>query len=115
MPKYKTIKGLSQHIAKFAVQHIAYETENRWIWRDSDFTFADWMEVQRIAANVADVLESADGRKWWGTSIDDTDNVLHDLKKVCGGLMIGFKAQDEIIETCALCGVRILQKRGGEV
>ena len=108
MPKYKTIKGLSQHIAEFAMQHIALETENRWIWRESDFTPADRLEIQRIAANVADVLKSADGRKWWGTSIDDTDNVLHDVQAVCGGLVIGFKAQDEILETCAYCGARIV-------
>lgn len=115
MPKYKTIKGLSQYLAKFAVQHIARETGNRWIWRESDFTPADKLEIQRIAANVADVLKSADGRKWWGTSLDDRDNVLDDLTAVCGGLTIGFNAQDEILQTCAHCGIHIVQKKWGEI
>ena len=96
---YKTIKGISHKVAEMAVQDAAYSA-GRWIWHTSDFTEEDRDDLQRFAARVADILQSADGRT--------LDDVLTDITTTCGdSLRLGFAAQGEIVQTCKHCGVSI--------
>lgn len=96
---YKTIKGIANIVAELAVQNAAYSA-GRWIWHTSDFTEEDRDDLQRFAARITDILQSADGRT--------LDDVLTDIKATCGdSFHLGFTAQGEIVQTCKHCGVII--------
>lgn len=95
--KYKSIKGISDCLAKFSMQDRIHERERRWVWSEADFRESDWVEIAKISKAIADVLKSASGRMW--------RDVVMDVAAASGIDFIGSRMQDEIIATCEHCGI----------
>lgn len=102
---YKTIKGIAHALAIAAVQNEALIAQHKWI-EAAAFGAAEKLQADKIAAAIDSILSHADGRRWYGTSWQDHDNVFDGLIAACHGLHIGFRAQDDIRATLAHCGIK---------
>lgn len=99
---YKSIKGVSNAVARCVVQDMAYAS-GRWVFSNEEFTMEDKEKIKNIAMRIEALLNRANGRYW--------DDVLSDIERICGmDFLLGFQAQDTILDTCRRNEIQIYLK-----
>lgn len=90
--KYKRIGSLCRQLALCEMQDRIREESGRTVFRENEFTEAEMASVREIAERAENVLRAGNGLPW--------ASVFPSLKKVVPHLFLGFRVQDEIVETC---------------
>lgn len=106
--KYKTIKGLSRYIAKAAVVDEAFANNNIICSLNGlhELVQANEAKAKVYAHKIEQVLLAADGLCMSAYPSKEPD-VLGSLEAICPNLHYGFAMQEQIMLTCAACGIKI--------
>lgn len=100
---YKSIKGVSNAIARCVVQDLACASGRR-VYSIKQFTVEDNEKIKNLAMCVENLLVHADGRYW--------NDVYGAIKSICGeNFHLGFPSQEMILDTCRRNRIRIYLKR----
>ena len=99
---YKSIKGVSNAVARCVVQDLAWANGRR-VYSIKQFTVEDNEKIKNLAMRVESLLVHADDRYW--------NDVYDDIKSICGeNFHLGFAGQEMILDTCRRNGIRIYLK-----
>lgn len=96
---YKTITGVSEYMAKIAQHDYCANELKRWVYRVSDFTSEDRKMIKSKAEEIKKSLLMSNDK--------NIHDVMISLKAIMPYTFIGFRLQQEIIDTCSHCGVSI--------